>query len=240
MAKNLLQIVQEVRGRLGQPVPGSVAANTDPGILQCMGLLNEFCEDLIVRQYWQANTREATIIALAQESQGTLDTIFPYGYEGLIPETFYNRTNRLRVTGGVTPSQWALRKAMSFTGPLPAFRIRGNELLFNPPPVAGHHYSVEYFSSYFIQDNSGPTPTYKPYWTKDSDTCTLGDALPMAYLKWAWKAAKGLDYAEEFRKYENLLEVKGLRDVRAEPLTMDGQLPNVGPGIIVQPGSWMQ
>ena len=236
MTMTLLEIVQNTRGRLGQPIPTQVAGSTDAGIIQSMGLLNEFLEDLVTRKYWQSNVREAVFAAVATESQGTLSTLFPYGYQGLIPDTFFNRTNQLQVQGALTSSEWASRKARNFSGPLPAFRIRGNEMLFSPAPTAGHNYAVEYFSSYFVYN---PVDLlYRPYWLKDTDTCVLDSALPMAYLKWAWKKEKGLDYAEDFRKYEAMLEVKSLRDGRAKPISMDVTDSMMGPGVLVTPGSW--
>lgn len=236
MSMTLLQIVQQVRGRLGQPIPGSVAGNTDPGILQCMGILNEFLDDLSIRQFWQSNTREATFVATVAEDQGALGTLFPYGYEGLIPDTFYNRTTMLSVQGGLNAAEWSARKAMNMSGPLPAFRVRGNNLLFNPIPAAAQTFSVEYFSSYFVYNPS--SVTYRKYWELDTDTCLLGDTLPMAYLKWAWRKEKGLDYAEDFRKYEALVATKGLRDKRPTSLSMDSSVGSVGPGVTVSPGSW--
>jgi hypothetical protein len=235
---NLLQIVQETRGRLGQPRPASVAGNTDAGIIQTLGLLNEFLEDLVTRKYWQSNTREATFTTIALESQGTLAALFPFGYEGLLVDTFFNRSNQLQVQGGLTAQEWASRKARNFSGPLPAFRIRGNELLLSPVPPAGHTYAVEYFSSYFIRNDDVSVPVFRKYWLKDTDTCLLDDALPMAYLKWAWKKEKGLDYAEDFRKYESMLEAKGMRDARPKALDMGSGVSSMGPGILVPAGSW--
>lgn len=238
MPMNLLQIVQEARGRLAQPIPASVAGNADAGIVQTLGLLNEFCDDLVTRKYWQSNTIEATFVAVATESQGPVDTLFPYGYEGLLPDTFFNRTNQLPVQGGLSSSEWASRKARNFSGPLPAFRIRNNNLLFSPAPVAGHVYAVEYFSSYFVY-NTDSTTVYRRYWLRDTDMCLLDEALPIAYLKWAWKKEKGLDYAEDFRKYEAMLETKSLREKRSQPLDMTGNTGSgFGPGVLVTPGSW--
>lgn len=236
MALSLLEIVQHTRGRLGQPVPASVAGNADPGIIQSLGLLNEFLEDLVLRKYWQANTIEATFVSVATAGQGTLDTLFPYGYEGLLPDTFFNRTTQLQLAGSLTPAEWQSRQATLATGPLTSFRIRRNQLLLSPVPVAGETYAVEYMSSFFVY---GPADTtYRKYWLRDTDTCTLDDALPMAYLKWAWKKEKGLDYAEDFRKYEAMLESKSLRENRPAALFMDGDTASYAPGVIVSPGSW--
>lgn len=240
MALNLLQITQEVMGRLAKNQPTAVASSTDGNAIQCKSLLNAMVDDLITRQYWQANLREAVWAATAVEDQGALDTLFPSGYEGLIAETFYNRTRILQVIGGISEADWAARKAMNITGPMPAFRIRGNRMLFSPIGILGEIYAVEYFSSYFVQnDDATPAPTvFKKYWTKDTDVCTLGDSIPIAYLTWAWLHKKGLSYAEEFRAYEKLLAVKSMRDKRPQALNMGGGPKSMGPGIFVSPGSW--
>lgn len=239
MALSLLEIVQNTRGRLGQPIPTSVAGNADPSIIQSLGLLNEFLEDLLVRKYWQSNIREATFLSVATASQGNLAALFPYGYEGLLPDTLFNRTTRLNVLGGLTPDNWQARQAMNMAGPIPSFRIRGNQLLFSPVPTAGDTYGCEYYSSYFVYSSGGTdVGTYRKYWLRDTDTCTVDDALPMAYLKWAWKKEKGLDYAEDFRKYENMVESKGLRDTRSPSLSMVDGPDSFSPGVFVSPGSW--
>jgi len=240
MAMTLLEIVQQTRARLGQPIPAFVSGNPDAGIVQCMALLNEFLEDLVTRKFWTANTLEATFTSVAAESQGNLDTLFPYGYEGLVPDTFFNRTNQLAVTGGLSPEDWAIRKARNMSGPLPSFRIRRGQLLFNPVPTAGETYAVEYFSNFFVYNPADPGPVYRKYWFKDTDTCTVDDALAMNYLKWAWRREKGLDYAEDFRKYEALCASKGLRDGTPQALSMDDYATRspVGPGVVVSPGSW--
>lgn len=240
MPLNLLQIVRNVRGRLGQPLPASVAGNSDPGIIQCVGLLNEFLEDLVMRKQWQANCISTSFtITQAVENQGSVNTRFPFGYEGIVPDTFFNATKILAVRGSLSSAEWAARKAMNMTGPLPAFRIQNNNLLMNPAPTVGDVYQVEYYSDFFVVNNTNPlAPVYKRYWELDTDECTVDDALPMAYLKWAWKAAKGQDYAEDFRKYEMMVSAKGQRDDQKMPISMSSADAGVQPGVFVSPGSW--
>ena len=238
MPMNMLQIVQAVRGRLGQPIPLSVAGNLDPGIIQMLGLLNEFVEDLETRSYWQANQLETTWVTTATENQGAVATLFPYGFCGIVPDTFFNRTSRLSIVGGIGAAEWAARKAMNFSGPLPNFRIRGNNLLLIPPPPAGQTYSLEYYSNFFVMNTVSGT-VYRHYWLLDTDVCTVDDTLAIAYLKWAWRSTKGLDYAEDFRKYERLLATKAVREKTALALSMSGQTEaSFGPGVLVSPGSW--
>jgi len=182
--------------------------------------------------------RVCNFAAVATESQGLLSTLCPFGFEGILPDTFYNLTNQLEVLGGLSPSEWTARKVAGFSGPISAFRLRGGELLMLPAPTAGHQYSFEYHSSFFIYNAADPLPVFRKYWLKDVDVCTVDDALPIAYLKYAWKREKGLEYAEDFRKYESMLEAKSLRDVRAMTINMGDCGEGHGGGIIVQPGSW--
>lgn len=243
MALNLLQIVQAHAGRQGLPVPAYVAGNPDGYAVQCLGLLNEFNEDLCIRKAWEMNVREATWTSTATESQGSLDTLAPFGFEGIIQDSFWDRTSKLKVGGGLTSADWAARKASGFTGPISCFRLRGHNLLLNPAPAAGLTYAFEYYSSFFVYDPGTVTVTanYKKYWSLDRDTSTVDDALAIAYLRWAWKREKGFDYAEDFAKYERMLATKAARQDSPQTVQLDcaDSLNSLrGPGIGVQPGSW--
>ena len=241
MPLSLLEIVQSHARRQGLPVPASVASNADFYCQQCIGLLDEFNDDLDTRKVWQSNVREATWTATATESQGTLATLAPFGFQGIVPETVFDRTDQLRLTGGLSAQEWAARKSTQFTGPLVAFRLRGNEFLCNPVPSAGHTFAFEYYSNYFVYfpGNNASPAAYKARWTNDADYCIVDDALPVAYLRWAWKREKGFDYAEDFAKYERMVATKSARGDAPTPVDMGGSNPlGVGPGIVVQPGSW--
>jgi len=241
MPNTLLQICQKFAGRQGLGLPASVAASSDPAVLQLKGLLEEFCDDLSTRKFWQATTIEATFTTVAAEDQGAISTLFPLGFEGVVRDTMFDRTQSLNVVGGVSADEWQARKAHNFSGPMYRFRIRRNRLLMNPAPAAGHVIALEYFSNYFIQgsDGSPPVTTYRRYFESDTDICLVDDALPIAYLRWAWKKDKGLDYAEDFTTYERLLASKASKDARPQAVCLDSEShPAQGPGIIISPGSW--
>lgn len=237
----LLALIQEFCGRTNIPVPTYVIGNPDPQILQAKGLLNEFCDDLATRKSWQKNTIETIFTTTATEDQGDINTLCPYGYMGIEFETLFDRTQRLPLVGGISPSEWQARKAFNVTGPLYQFRLRQDRFLFNPAPPAGHEIAFEYFSAWFVQNNAVTVPDpalFRLYWEKDTDSCTLGDQLPLAYLRWKWKAEKGLEYAEDFRRYEVLTATIAARNFPARTLYLDGKSQDLRPGIIVPPGSW--
>lgn len=237
MAKNLLAIVQEVCARSSLPIPTGVQSNEDPGIRQMFGLLQEFLEDCITRKSYQVNTIECTFISIAAEDQGDINTICPYGYQGIISETFFDRTQMLPIPGGISAAEWQARKAFNIAGPLYQYRLRGNKLLFSPALPVTHTIAFEYMSSFFVR--SALTPTVpQQYWVLDTDTCVFDDALPLAYLRWAFKKEKGLDYAEDFAKYEKLFAMMTSRDGNPQVIDQGARNCELRPGIFVPAGSW--
>lgn len=240
---NLLAIVRDHARRQGLPVPAAVASSLDGYAQQCMGLLNEFCDDLNTRKLWQSNVREARWAATPTESQGPITALAPYAYEGVVPGTAYNISKR-RPMDSLSPQEWQYRKVHNFVGPFVCYRIRGNELLMNAIPADGEEFSFEYYSSAFVYypgttGTPSTPPTYRKYWENDLDTSTVGADLAVAYLRWAWKREKGFDYAEDFARYERMILTKSARQDGPQAVSMDGRKPRGDrPGIIVPEGSW--
>lgn len=241
MALNMLTIAQRFCGRTNIKVPTYVIGNPDPQVLQIAGLLDEFCDDLSLRKIWQATNLEAIFTSVATESQGTLDTLCPYGYQGIVLDSFFDRTQMLPLFGGIAGAEWQARKAFNFTGPYYQFRVWQNQLWFNPVPPAGHTIAFEYNSNFFVKNEAvdGADPAlYRQYWAKDTDTCLIDDALPIAWLRWAWKKEKGLEYAEDFNKYERLVNTKSARQDRPQIVNLGDRTQTIVPGIFVPAGSW--
>lgn len=235
MALTVLQVAQTFAGRQGLPQPSFVVGNSDAQVTQILGLLQEFCDDLVSRRLWEQNTREATFTSTAVEDQGSIYDIAREGYRGMVPDTFFDRTQRLKIPVAISPEEWQLRKTLGFTGPLYQARVRQNRLLFMPPPAAGHLMAFEYLSENFVTSSTG---VGKKWPTEDSDTFGLNDSLPVAYLRWAWKSAKGLDYTEEFRMYETMVNQEKIATRIPQKARLDAEIGTARPGLIIPPGSW--
>lgn len=235
---SLLSIVQDHCRRSGLQIPPSVQSSTDPQVIQMIGLVQEFCDDMVTRKAWSKNTRETLFTSVGGEDQGALETLSPFGFEEILFESIFDRTQRLPLLGGLNAAEWQARKALDFTGPLYNFRIVGGRLLFNPALPAGHQIAYEYYSSFFAQGNDDSGTVYRQYLLKDADECTLGDRLPKAYLRWAWKKEKGFDYAEDFLAYERLVSTASNRDARPQAVSMSDRNCGLQPGIFVPYGSW--
>lgn len=234
---NLLQIVQAFAGRTGLSVPTFVMSNPDPQVLQMLGGLNELVEDLYTRKVTSTVDVEATFVSAGTESEGPITTLAPSGFVSIIPGTFFDRTLRRSLLGGLTPQEWQMRKATLITGPFYDWRLWQGQLWFSPALPVGHTIAFEYRSSWFVYDPVGLTAL--EYWHLDTDTFPIGDRIAMSWLRWWWKKEKGLEYAEDFAKYERILQTTLASDSGPRSCNMgDGPVNDLLPGIWVPQGSW--
>ena len=228
----VLATVQYFCGRQGLPVPTSVLGTTDTQVRQVLRLLEEEGNDLALRGTWQGITFEATHTTTAAEDQGAMTTIAANGFRYIKNDTFWDRTDNLRIHGPLSDEQWQHRKAINATGPRYCYRIRGGKLLVSPAAAASHTWAFEYVSKNWILGADGTT--YKQYFTLDTDTLLLPDELLLMGLRWRWRKEKGLAYAEDFRTYEMQVKDALGRDGGKPRLSMD----NAGDRGI-QPGIFM-
>lgn len=195
---DLLTMVQNAAGRLAIPVPSGVVSSTDPQVMQLLSMANKEGQLLSARADWQVLTYQKTFSTTAAETQaGSLAT--DYGH--YIIDTMYNRSGIRKIVGPLTPAEWQAEKAFPvYTAINPAFRIRGNALLFTPDPSAGETVAYEYVSLNWALAVDGTT--YKSSFTADTDTPLLNSDLMTNGIVWRFKSAKGFDFTEEFQNYE--------------------------------------
>jgi hypothetical protein len=196
---SLLTIIQNAAGRLGIPVPSAVVSSTDVQVAQLFSLANKEGVELSARADWQVLTKEKTFLTTAAETQiGALAT--DYGH--YLIDSMFNRSAIRKIVGPLTPAEWQAEKAFPvYTAVNPAFRIRGNALLFTPPDVtAGQTVAYEYVSLNWAL--GADLTTYKPAFTADDDTTLLNEPLMTDGVVWRFKAAKGFEYGQDFVKYE--------------------------------------
>lgn len=231
----ILSVIQTFCQRTGLPKPSFVASSADAQIIQLLALANEVCEDLCDRFAWQELVKETTFVTTVGEDQGAITTIAPGGFLRILQETIYNRTLRLPLYGPLPPDKWQAIKALPTSGPFYRYRIRGGKLLFNPSAAAGQTCAFEYVSSWIVNSAGGQG---QPAFLADTDTFVLDERLLQAGLRWKWKAEKGLDYAEEFRRYEVMVNNMAGVDGTKQRISMDGGSQTLYPGIFVSPGNW--
>lgn len=231
---SLLSVVTAVTQRLAITVPNAVAGSQDPQIIQLMALLNEEGEELAARYQWQKLNQQATFTTVATEVQGSLSTIAP-GYKFIINDTIWNRDLRRPVFGPLGPQYWQQMQAMFMQGPWNQYRIINDEIHFVPVPAAGEACFFEYTTSYWCESSGGtPQASYQA----DTDVALLDENILILGLIWRWKAAKGLDYTEDFNKYDKRVLNAMTQDASKPVLNMGEVKFDIYPGVWVPSGNW--
>lgn len=241
MQLTLLQLIQQFTKRQAQPVPSAILSSTDKSVQQYVALVEEGLESLVTRGRWQELRFEYTWLTLGAELQGNLVTglgsapVATNGLRFVMPETLWDRSNRLRLVGEISPSEWQEMKAWLINGPRYQFMARNDNFYVNPVPTAGWTWAFEYMSEFAIQATGGGA--YKKSFTADTDVILLNDSVVKADFRWRWRRMKGLSYEEEFNSCEALIK-DYLPKLPARNLDMAGCPDEARPGIFVSPGTW--
>ena len=233
----LLTIVQDACNEIGIAAPNSVYGSTDRTAKQMLALSNRSGKQLANRFAWQEMTIEATHTTIAAELQGSVESILP-GFNWYLYETMWNRTNRNVLWGPLFPSEWQFLKASNITGPFPEFRIRNKNLYMLPAPAAGQTIGLEYISRYWCETSIGVD---KEKWSSDTDVGILPEDMLTIDLIWRFKAAKGLDYAEDMRQAEIYINNAMARSGARRKMNLAGtgrSYPDTAYGLRVEDGSW--
>ncbi len=236
-SSSMLTLIHTFCLRTGLPAPNIAAGSQDHQILQLVAILNEALEDIVDRWDWTDLQYEATFTTVAAEDQGAVAAIAPNGFLRIFNETIFNRTLRLPLFGPMRKEQWQALKALPTTGPFYKYRILRGRILFNPAGVAGQLCAFEYQSSWAVTAQGNTAPN-KSTFTADTDVCVFDDKVILAALQWKWLLRKGLDYAEEFRRYEMLGNNAAGRDTPHARVDLSGSSSQMIPGIWVTPGNW--
>lgn len=232
---SILTIIQSVCTRIGLPSPLSALGSADQQIQQLVALSNEEGEELAERYGWSSLQNEAVFVTLAAELQGSIASIATNKFLYIINDTFWNRTQNRPMFGSLTPTDWQSLTSSNVAGPFQEYRIKGGNIYLKPSPPAGETCAFEYISGNWCQSATG---TKQNAWASDTDIGILDENIMKAGLLWRWKQFKGLDYAEDFRKYEIRVDEAMGRDAGKPTLSMEGSPTNRAPGIVVTSGSW--
>jgi hypothetical protein len=234
MALSCLQIVQTVCKRIGIIAPTQAVTSQDQQIIQLLSLMEEEGQEQATRYPWEVLQTEATFTTVATQSQGSMSTIAP-GWDYITNDTIWNRTLRRPVYGPKSQQDWQQAKAMQINGPFNSFRIINDVINFYPVPVAGQTCAFEFQSLNWVNTSVGGTAST---WTNDADTPRIDDQIMVMGGIWRWKQAKGLDYSEDFNKYERRITDAMGRDAGKQRLSLDGMTYDIQPVVMVPTGSW--
>lgn len=241
--KNALAIVRSVAPRLGIATPNTATGSTDVQVQQLIALVNEEGQELAARYEWQALTHPVTFLASGVQVQGSLTDIIAVNYvqmsfRKIVNDTFWNLTTRTRIRGPLSAPEFNLVTASDIVaGEWSEYRIRGDNLYLYPPPTENDSLRFEFITDSWVTNSTGAT--LSTGFSADSDVCVLDARLIELGTIWRWKAAKGLDYAQNYQNYENAVMDAMAGDKTGKPVSMDSSADQRGePYAVIGRSSW--
>lgn len=241
-AKPILTIISDACRRIGLVAPNTAVGSTDLQVQQLVALANEEGKELADRYPWTALIREATFVSTATEDQGAMvPTIVSasLGFKYIFNDTIWNRSSRYPLAGPTAGPRWQAEKAFGITGPYSRYRIRGGHLLLNPAPSAGLTMAFEFMSENWVLDTTGVTS--KDEFTADDDYPALDSNIVTQGVVWRFKQAKGLEFSQDFEKYENMVSDAMARDGTKPIANMNGPTStNFQPWVTIPLTDWNQ
>ena len=243
--KTCLQIVRTVAPRLGISTPNTATGSTDLQVQQLLAFVNQEGQELAARYDWQDLVIPCTFPAIASESQGKITTLIStnvaaYSFRKVLNSTLWNLTKRTRITGPLSAPDWNLATASNTAiGPWSEYRIRQGYLLLYPAPDALDSIRFEFVTDSWA--NSAALDTPKTAFTADDDVSILDARLIELGTMWRWKAAKGLEYSQDFQNYENAVLDAMAGDKTGGIVRMDFNANENGyPFAVVPRSDWLQ
>ncbi len=230
---SLLFIIQDATRRLGLPMPTAAYTSSDPQLIQLCQLAQQESNELIKRHDWERLTKEHTFTSSATPEQGGMVS----DYSRMVPETFYNITQRRPVYGPISAQEWQFSQSVTATSAATeSWRLRENTFLITPTPNGTDQYRYEYVS-YAAWTENGNLHAYPQ---GDSYTFNLGDEeLITLGVVWRFLRAKGFDYAEAYRSYELAVGIAITKDGGGRRrLNMSRRSDNRSRAPYVPDGSW--
>jgi hypothetical protein len=167
------------------------------------------------------------------------DYDLPTGYDRMISDTNWDRTDHWRNLGTKSSQDWQfLQGGIISIGPRERYRIYNNKFRIFQALTTVYNFSFEYVSNLWVCA-SGSDQGSKKEFTLDSDTCIFPDDLMMAGLKFYFLKAKKLDYGIELGEFTRTLSYCKAQDVPVSAMSLApvGMNQLVGPWS-VQDGNW--
>jgi hypothetical protein len=185
------------------------------------------------------NTPVSTSTASVSMTFAKQDYPLPSGYDRMISDTNWDRTDHWRNLGTKSSQDWqSLQGGIISIGPRERYRIYNGKFRIFQALTTVYNFSFEYVSNYWVCAAGSSTGTKAAY-TADTDTSVFPDDLMLAGLRFYFLKAKKLDYGAELAEFNRALSYCKAGDVPVSAMSLApvGMNQLVGPWS-VQDGNW--
>lgn len=220
MPRTLLELVQAAANEIGIPAPPFLFGSQNDQEKQLLALANREGKDFSAMANknggWQELRTDYTFTTVPAQ----VDYALPADFEYFVQKTFWDNQFKWSLIGPISAQEkQILRYGVVASGPRNKFYIRSNKMWLDPVPESAFIIAYDYYSNHWCQSSGGTT---QALWADDTDTYRLDEDCFIQGMKWRFLRAKGLDYSEEFKNYEDDCERVMSRDGGSRDLPMGG------------------
>lgn len=231
---SIFELATEFCHGAGVIQPDGLIAYSDTNSYQFLALIRQLGR-LMARFTFQQSKKRITFTSVANEVQGSVQTVFGADYRALIPGTFWDETLRRPLMGPPGDASWEMYKAFTNPGPLYQYMLMQNQVRILPTLPAGHTLAAMIYSKYGFTDSTGTT--YKNMPTADTDKYIWPDETMLQGLSWLWKQAKGEEWESDKAEWYSMVSKDLVKDT-GTVVKLDYPLQSPRPGIIIPAGNW--
>lgn len=235
-----LALVQSFCREYALPVPTALQGSSDDGALQMRELLHTVGEELWAQTNWQQCVRRIAWVSVAGSDQGKLATLFPLGFDKILPQTFWNLTAKQPYAGPLSPQLAQSNAAYGLATPQYYYYTRNQNLRVQDSQAAGDSLSLIYKTRYWVITTGaapGDSPNAETF-TTDNDTCVWPDALMKRGLRAYWLRIKQMPHRMEMDQFDDLRMAEGSANTVQPILSLDGASYAPRAGIVIPLGNW--
>ena len=206
--RSLKQMCQDCADETKGPRPTTIIDNTNAEALELLRLATKVNRTLAACFPWQILRKETTFTSVATETQ---TSALASDFDRFVPETFWNRTDKIFVSGPITPVEWHSLKALSYDDTQhPKMMLRADTMLIVPTLAASKTLAWEYITNKIVDITATGTP--KTDFTIDTDIPLVNDELIIRGMIWEWLSAEGLPNEMAAESYESYFNYKTKND----------------------------
>lgn len=240
-----LDLLRQVAGELGLPVPTSLIAVDDKQSVQLLAFLNSAGNELLELYPWGNLLKEWTFFTENDVGEYALPDDWSY----FIDQTQWDRTSHWPLLGPKSPQEWAwLKGGLLAAAPRMRYRVIDNKFAIWPVPQANSNsgptvpppfeLSMEYVRTTWVQGPDGPDDL-KDMVTANGDIVLYNPWMVIKFIKLKFYELKGFDTSGVRQDFLRIFQSLTGKDKGAPRLSLSPRFPPIfiGPWSVPD-GSW--
>jgi hypothetical protein len=217
---SLLTICNAIADTTSGPRPATIASNTNPEAQSYLRSVTKVGLRLMKLYPWNALRKEAAISGAGAETL-IPEASMPSDFDRFMPETFWNRSSTVLLSGPVPAARWATLKAQGYFGDEIYFTYRGGDVLALPTVGSGASLTFEYISNEYIRSSGGDAQST---WQADSDTSLIDEELIALAATYDWLSSEGLPAEQAFLAFRDYFDMLQNNEKATEDIVVAGDI----------------